>query len=86
MTGPTEAAYEAARAAYDSVVITHGAFGHRTGHHEAVLAAVDAVWSLARTQVAAEIRASVRVPGEAVGPARLMFAEWAARIAEGDQP
>lgn len=36
------AAIEAARAAYDSVAIAHGAWGHRSGHHEGTVAAVRA--------------------------------------------
>lgn len=35
-------ATEAGRAAYDSVVIAHGAFGHRAGHHDAIIAAIRA--------------------------------------------
>lgn len=80
MTGPTEAAYEAAARAY-------------AGNRQAgINAAVDAVWSLARTQVAAEIRAEAKREIE-FKATRLWFelgehqletvAEWAARIAEG---
>lgn len=60
--------YEAARAAYDRVVIARGSWGHRAGHHDATLAAVDAVWPLAvaegRRQEAADI--AFRIEAELV--------------------
>jgi len=62
MSSPT-GAYEAARAAYARTVIEHGAIGHRAGHHDAILAAVDAVFPIVeaatRAKVAAEIRAGI---------------------------
>lgn len=77
MIEPTEAAYEAARSTYDGIVISRGAFGYRAGHHDAIRAAVEAVWPLAvaegRRQAAADIRAHSPT------------GDWAARIAEGTE-
>jgi hypothetical protein len=92
MSEPSEAAYEAARAKYDGVVISHGAFGYRAGHYDAIRAAVDAVWPLAlaegRRQAAAEIRAQADdVPYIQLRNGSRLKADsavaWAARIAEG---
>lgn len=95
MPEPTEAAYEAARAKYDAVVISRGAFGYRAGHYDAIRAAVDAVWPLAeaegRRQAAADIRAELdrlrpadlRPFDGLVGMATGAAYNNAARIAEG---
>lgn len=77
MTGPTPAVYEAAVLAYED-----GNDDHYSS--TALDRAVDAVWALARTQVAEEIRRA-RSPWDGVPtkPTADAAIEWAAGIAEG---